>query len=79
MLLKIKRSGINGEGIGYKKGKPIFVMGAFPEELIEYEMMEENEKYGIGQLEKVIEPSPRRRHPICKNHEQCGGLSLIHI
>ena len=77
MFLKIKRSGINGEGIGYKKGKPIFVMGAFPEELIEYEMMEENEKYGIGQLEKVIEPSPRRRHPICKNHEQCGGCSLI--
>ena len=33
--LNIKKWGINGEGIGFKDRKPVFVKGAIPEELVD--------------------------------------------
>lgn len=79
MKTRIKKTGINGEGIGYKGKKPIFIMHTFPGELVEFTMDSENEKYGTGTVEKVLEASPRRHHSVCRYWKECGGCSLIQL
>ena len=79
LTIKIKKWGINGEGIGYIDRKPIFVQGVLPDELVEVEIEKEVEKYYKGKLIQVIEESPRRRHAICPIWKECGGCSLMHV
>ena len=35
MKVEIKKSGINGEGIGYVNKQPVFIQEALPEETVE--------------------------------------------
>ena len=76
MKLEIKKMGINGEGIGYINKKPVFVMGAFPGEIVAVEITEENKTYAVGELQKVIKRSPARVHKACKD-KQCASCSLM--
>ncbi len=76
---RIKKWGINGEGIAYKNRKPIFIDGALPGELVEYTLVQEKERYGLGHLEKVIEPAPARRDLLCAHAHACGGCALMHV
>ena len=45
MKLKIKRMGINGEGIAYLNRKAIFVEGGIVNEVCDIEISEENKSY----------------------------------
>lgn len=75
----VKKWGINGEGVVFPRKKAVFVPGAIPGETIEYELKADHPRYAEGKLTKVIEPSPRRRHPLCPKWEECGGCSLMHL
>ena len=44
--LPIVRCGINGEGIGFQYGKPVFVEGALMDEVVEAMMVETTPRYG---------------------------------
>ena len=77
--VKIKRWGINGEGIGYVNKKPIFLMNAILDEVVEYEIVKEYDRYFVGKTTKVVKESPRRRHALCPIWEDCGGCSLMHL
>ncbi len=77
MEILMKKTGINGEGIGYLNRKPVFVKGALQTELCEVEIVSEFERYAIGKLSKVIEPSVHRVLPACPCAEKCGGCSLM--
>lgn len=77
--LKIQRWGINGEGIAYKNRKPVFVEGVIPDETAVIEITEENDRYAKGKLIRVVESSPRRRHPVCPIADECGGCALMHV
>lgn len=79
MIGVVKKWGINGEGIVYNNRKAVFVPGAVPGETVEYSITEDLETYARGHLEKVIEASPRRRPPMCRHAEACGGCSLMHV
>lgn len=80
MKTKIKKWGINGEGIAYSHKKTIFVEHAIPGELVDIEIVEDLDKYSNAEVKEVIEPSPRRRaHPVCPKWESCGGCSIIHV
>lgn len=80
MKTKIKKWGINGEGIAYSHKKTIFVDHAIPGEVVDIEIVEDLPKYSNAEVKEVIEPSPRRRmHPICPKWESCGGCSIIHV
>ena len=79
MKLLIKKMGINGEGIGYFKRKPVFVDGAFPEETADVEITEKNERYYKATVRKIIEPSPYRIHAKCTHEENCGGCTLMKL
>ncbi|MBR5289386.1 MAG: TRAM domain-containing protein, partial [Erysipelotrichaceae bacterium] len=76
MEILMKKTGINGEGIGYINKKPVFVPQALQGELCEVEVVEEKERYAIGKLIKVIQPSEHRIAPACPYAKVCGGCSL---
>ena len=41
MKLEIKKTGINGEGIGYYNRKPVFIDGCFPGEVADVTIAED--------------------------------------
>ncbi|EOS62185.1 23S rRNA (uracil-5-)-methyltransferase RumA [Firmicutes bacterium M10-2] len=79
MKLKIKKWGINGEGIAYVHKKPIFIDDAIVDELVDGEITEENDRFGKAKIKKVLEPSPRRRYPMCGIWKECGGCPIMHM
>ena len=79
MIETIKKWGINGEGIAYHNKKAIFVDNAIPDEVAEIEIDEDEGSYARGHAVKILEPSPRRRNPMCRKWNECGGCSLMHV
>ncbi|MEI5989401.1 23S rRNA (uracil-5-)-methyltransferase RumA [Enterococcus termitis] len=77
--LKIKRLGINGEGIGYYKKTIVFVPGALPKEDISVEITKVAPRFVEGQLKKIVKAAPERVVPPCSVYEACGGCQLQHL
>lgn len=79
MKTKIRRWGINGEGVAYIGTKAAFVENAIPGETVELDHVQDAGSYLTGQAGEILDPSPRRRHPLCPKWEQCGGCALMHV
>lgn len=77
MKIQVIKSGINGEGIGYFKEKPIFISGVLPLESVEVKRFEDKGKYMISLDHYVLENSPLRIKPKCKHQRLCGGCPLM--
>lgn len=77
--LKIKRLGINGEGIGYYKKTIVFVPGALPKEEISVKISKVTSRFLEGELLKIMKVSPERVTPPCPIYETCGGCQLQHL
>lgn len=77
--LKIKRLGINGEGIGYYKKTIVFVPGALPKEDISVKITKVAPRFVEAQLTKIIKSAPERVVPPCPVYEECGGCQLQHL
>ncbi|MGG5341469.1 23S rRNA (uracil(1939)-C(5))-methyltransferase RlmD [Enterococcus sp. AZ192] len=77
--LKIKRLGINGEGIGYYKKTIVFVPGALPKEDISAKITKVAPRFVEAQLTKIIKSAPERVVPPCPVYEECGGCQLQHL
>lgn len=76
---KIKRLGINGEGIANYKGRLIFVEDALPKEEVTIKIVKNERNFSIGQLTKILKPSKHRIAPICEIYDTCGGCQLMHL
>ena len=76
MEMLIKKTGINGEGIGYVNKKPVFVPGALQGELCDVQIVQDLDRYAIGRLNQVITASEHRIEPLCPLAKSCGGCSL---
>ncbi len=79
ILLTIKKIGINGEGIGYYRKKITFVRGALPDEVVNCEIEEENNKYIRAKLLSIKEKSPYRVNNIKREFLESGAYGLIHV
>ncbi|WP_223702582.1 23S rRNA (uracil(1939)-C(5))-methyltransferase RlmD [Sutcliffiella deserti] len=77
--LKIKRLGINGEGVGYFKKQVVFVKGALPGEEVVAEVTNVKHKFAEAKIKKIRIKSPHRIAPPCPIYEQCGGCQLQHL
>ncbi len=75
--IEFVKMGINGEGIGYLNGKPVFCMSVLPTETAEVSVTEENERYIKAEKKKIISFSKDRVRSICPYERKCGGCSLI--
>ncbi len=67
--LKIKRLGINGEGIGYYKKLIIFVPGALPKEEVTATITNVTPKFAEGTLQSVKKAAKDRVVPPCPVYE----------
>lgn len=79
ITLKIKRLGINGEGIGYFKRMIVFVPYALPKEEVLVKITKATPRYAEGQLVKVKKTSSDRVTAPCPVYYECGGCQLQHL
>jgi len=77
MKIKIEKTGINGEGIGYLKNKPIFIASTLPQEIVEAEITVEKDRYAIGECLRIVEKSSKRVEAPCLVQDRCGGCALM--
>ena len=67
MIVKIEKYNQNGEGIAFFQNKPIYIFGSIIGEEIEIKLINQKEKYSIGEIVNIIEPSKNRRIEIIIN------------
>lgn len=79
LKLKIKRLGINGEGIAYYRRLAIFVPGALPGEEVQATILRGETKYAEARLDDILKKSQDRITPPCPFYERCGGCQLQHL
>lgn len=77
MKIKIEKTGINGEGIGYLNNKPIFIASVLPQEIVEAEITIDKERYAIAEFVRIVEKSPKRIDAPCPVQDRCGGCALM--
>ena len=77
--LKIKRMGINGEGIGFYQKTLIFVPGALKGEDIYCEITSIKRNFAEARLLKVNKKSKFRVVPACTIYNECGGCQIMHL
>ena len=61
---------------GQNAGKTVLIQGALPNEIVEVEFITSTKDYEIAKVVKIIEKSPYRIEPKCKNFGVCGGCNL---
>jgi 23S rRNA (uracil1939-C5)-methyltransferase len=77
--IEIRKTGINGEGIGYYKKLAIFVDYALPNELVDVMITRVYDNRAMAKLVKIHKKSEFRATPFCPVYEQCGGCQFQHI
>lgn len=79
LQLKIKRLGINGEGIGYYKRLIVFVPRALPGEEVVVKVTKATPTFAEASLTKIVKKSRDRIQPPCQFYDRCGGCQLQHL
>lgn len=79
MKAEIKKWGINGEGITYADRKPVFIPYAIPGEIVDFHEVKKEDRYSIGEVDRLLERSNLRKPMSCKKGMECGGCSLMHV
>ncbi|HFV1165573.1 TPA: 23S rRNA (uracil(1939)-C(5))-methyltransferase RlmD [Streptococcus agalactiae] len=77
--LKIKRMGINGEGIGFYKKTLIFVPGALKGEEVFCQISSARRNFAEAKLLKINKKSKNRVEPPCSIYKECGGCQIMHL
>ncbi|MBQ3383693.1 MAG: 23S rRNA (uracil(1939)-C(5))-methyltransferase RlmD [Erysipelotrichaceae bacterium] len=77
MKLEIKKTGINGEGIGYYNRKPVFIDGCFPGEVADVTIAEDHRTYYRGSLNRIISAIKDREESPCNHYSKCGSCPFI--
>lgn len=77
--LKIKRMGINGEGIGFYQKTLVFVPGALKGEDIFCQITAVKRNFAEAKLLTVNKASKNRVKPACSVYETCGGCQIMHL
>jgi 23S rRNA (uracil1939-C5)-methyltransferase len=76
--LVIEGVGAGGEGIGRLDGRAVFVPRTLPQEKVLARIVHVGSKKITAEPQKILEPSPDRRDPVCPVFGRCGGCQLMH-
>jgi 23S rRNA (uracil1939-C5)-methyltransferase len=76
LQMEITDLGHDGQGVGRHDGQVVFVSGALPGDTVEVRLQAVARRHLVGQLMRVLTPSPQRRRPPCILADNCGGCSL---
>ena len=74
-----ERLAYGGEAIARHDGFAIFVPYAAPGERLRVRIIERKKNFARGVIDRILEPSPSRRAPLCQYFGDCGGCQLQHI
>lgn len=66
-------------GIGRLDGKAMMIRHTAPGDMVEARVLEAKARYAIGELTRVIKPSPVRQTPPCPYVPACGGCTWQHL
>ncbi|HEX9391441.1 MAG TPA: 23S rRNA (uracil(1939)-C(5))-methyltransferase RlmD [Usitatibacteraceae bacterium] len=67
-----------GRGVAHVDGKAVFVEGALPRELVEYQASRKKKNFETAKLVSIVRESAERVKPKCVNYDICGGCALQH-
>ena len=67
-----------GRGVAHVDGKAVFIAGALPTELVQYQPSRKKKNFETATLLKILRASPERIVPGCRFYEICGGCALQH-
>ena len=68
-----------GRGIVKIDNKVCFVKNALKDEVVNVQITSNKKNFMTGVTSKIIEESPERITPKCKNYDLCGGCNLSHM
>ena len=69
----------DGRGVAHLDGKAVFIDGALPGEVVDFEYLTSRRKFDEGRVTAVQQASPDRVEPKCPHFGLCGGCSLQHM
>ncbi|MFP4461142.1 MAG: 23S rRNA (uracil(1939)-C(5))-methyltransferase RlmD [Thermotogota bacterium] len=69
-----------GQGLGHdSSGKPVFVTGAYPGEIVDVEINKEKKNFDMGKVHTYKYKIPQRNQPVCKVFRDCGGCDWLDL
>src|SRR6056297_1248550 len=69
-----------GQGLGHDEtGKPVFVQGAYPGEIVDVEIISERKHYNIGQVQTFKHKIPERKQSVCSVFQDCGACDWLDL
>ena len=84
--IRIHSLDLEAQGVGrlpdddeHTPGKVVFVSGALPGELVQYEITQNKSKFQKGRLIEIRQPAIFRRQPHCQWYGNCGGCTMQHL
>jgi 23S rRNA (uracil1939-C5)-methyltransferase len=69
----------DGRGVARMDGKTVFIDGALPGEIVEFQFVKRHKNYDSGGLAYILKTSPDRTTPPCPHFGVCGGCDLQHL
>ncbi|MGL4343512.1 MAG: class I SAM-dependent RNA methyltransferase [Metamycoplasmataceae bacterium] len=78
-IVLIEKYNQTGEGIAFINLKPVYIFGSIIGEKIKIKIIEDKNKYFIGEIVEIITPSLNRRNITIPNQKDIGGYELIHM
>ena len=75
---QIEISNISNLGKGFsvtEKGKKIFVPKTVTGDVVEVNIVQENSKFTLAEIVKIITPGEHRQKAACEYFAECGGCS----
>jgi len=75
--IKIDRIVPEGKGVGLYEGKPVYVLGAFPGEIVKVEIYKSKKDFFEGRLVEIIENNPNRIEPHEDHYMSCSPWQSI--
>jgi len=79
ITIRIASIAVGGEGISKDLGRPIFVAGTAPGELIVAELFDVRKDFARARMVELLEESRARVKPPCGLFGVCGGCQLQHL
>jgi len=78
-ILKIDSLSYGPYGIGRRDREVVLVPLTAPGDEAEVHIVEKRGNYALGELSRLIKPSPQRQEPPCPYFGKCGGCPWQHI
>ena len=72
--IALNSAGAKGVAVGRtEEGKAVMVKGAVPGDVADVRVVRKKKSHLMGEVDRLIEPSPSRTDPACAHFELCGG------